>query len=273
MEKKTSPALLISVTSAVLVTCACALIGPSSEELTAQATQIAGQIFETQTAEAPTITPTPEPSQTPTQTYTPSPSPTTTPTPKPDLWGLITLDDLPPDFEEMPPSEFGMSEEDLGGQADLPESFFAFHEPVRFETIVGFTVLLPTRVEQTQFDNLQEIYIDMMLTLMGVEESEWEELPGLDDIGDKSVGVTATAKLEGIPVRWDIVVFRRDTVGASVFIMYIDGDIPSVSLGDLARLIDDRIATILDQWQQQTTANIVTPGEGIFCTRRTSLGT
>ena len=60
--------------SALTVSC-----GPTEEEVNATATQFAANIFATQTADAPTITPTP--------TVTPSPTltPTITPTPTPDL--------------------------------------------------------------------------------------------------------------------------------------------------------------------------------------------
>lgn len=66
------------VSSAVLVGVILVACGPSQAELDAQASQIAGDIFASQTAAAPTITPTftPEP-----PTITPSPTITITPTP------------------------------------------------------------------------------------------------------------------------------------------------------------------------------------------------
>ena len=55
MEKKMPFALVCLLTSVILVAC-----GPSQTELDAQATQIAANLFATQTAEAPTPTPLPE---------------------------------------------------------------------------------------------------------------------------------------------------------------------------------------------------------------------
>jgi hypothetical protein len=74
----------VVTTSLLLVACvflvAC---GPSQAEQDAQATQIAANVFATQTAGAPTATPTPTPSNTPTPTSTPTPTitPTRTETP------------------------------------------------------------------------------------------------------------------------------------------------------------------------------------------------
>ena len=59
--------------------------GPSEEELDATATQFTANIFATQTADAPTITPTPSPTATPTSTPSPTLTPTITLTPTPDL--------------------------------------------------------------------------------------------------------------------------------------------------------------------------------------------
>jgi hypothetical protein len=62
----------------VMLTLNLAGCGPSEEELAAQATQVAHDIFATQTAQAPTFTPTA--TATPTSTNTPTSTPTETPT-------------------------------------------------------------------------------------------------------------------------------------------------------------------------------------------------
>ena len=72
--------------AATLVAC-----GPTQEDLDQQATQIAADIFGTQTAQAPTITNTPPPTATSTPeptatpTFTPTDEPTSTPTDAPTL--------------------------------------------------------------------------------------------------------------------------------------------------------------------------------------------
>jgi basic membrane protein A len=71
---------LLVVTALLLSAC-----GTSQEDLDATATQIAAEIFATQTAQAPTATPTftPTPTPTDTPTLTPTPTPTDTPSPTP----------------------------------------------------------------------------------------------------------------------------------------------------------------------------------------------
>ena len=76
MRKRMSFVWICLLTSAILVAC-----GPSQAELDAQATEVAANIFATQTAEAPTPTFTPTSTPTPTFTPTQTPTPTKTPTP------------------------------------------------------------------------------------------------------------------------------------------------------------------------------------------------
>src|SRR5437868_8732352 len=108
-----------------------AACGPSEAQRAATSTQIAADIFATQTAGAPTITPTFTPSATPTrtptstptvtQTPTPSDTPTSTPTPAPVLMALaLTLDDFPAGFEPFADKVLRTMEK------DLPDDSFAF---------------------------------------------------------------------------------------------------------------------------------------------------
>ncbi|UCF60324.1 MAG: hypothetical protein JSV37_11230 [Anaerolineaceae bacterium] len=76
MDKKALIILALLLLSGIIAAC-----GPSQDELDAQATEIAANIFATQTAEAPTSTPTSSPTSTPTSTHTLTPTYTQTPTP------------------------------------------------------------------------------------------------------------------------------------------------------------------------------------------------
>ena len=271
MEKKGPLVLVCALIVALLAAC-----GPSQAELDAQATKIAADVFATQTAEAPTLTPTPTPTPTwtptptptvtptntptptltptltptPTATVLPTNTPTVTPTPLPDLSdAVLTLQDLPSGFEEMPLAELGMTEADLSQEDFAVESLFAFLEAEHFEMVMGFTALLPTGVEQAGFNVVlrhPDVLLELMIGGMGaVDVLEQKELPDLDDIGDVSVGLTVAVDIEGIPMRIDVVVFRRDVVGAVVLVMYIDGDVPVVPVGDVARKLDNRIVEVL----------------------------
>ena len=191
-------------------------------------------------------TPTPVP---PTPTPTPLP-PTPTLTPLPDLSNVVlTLEDLPSGFEAMSPAEFGFTKEDLSQDDFTVESLFVFLEAEHFELVMGFTALVSTRLEQAGFDvalRQPDFLLDSLIGGMGATDIlEQKDLPDLDDIGDASAGVTVAVDMEGISMRMDIVAFRRDVVGAFVFVMYIDGDVPIVPIGDVSRIFDERIVEVL----------------------------
>lgn len=186
----------------------------------------------------------------PTTTRTPTITPTITPTPEPDLSeAVLTLDDLPPGYIVLPLDELGISMDDLGGDDFDFESAFAFLETTNFEIVMGFTTLLLNALEQAGFDfvlNYPEILLESMATGMGATGiSKREELVGLDDIGDNSVGLRMVVDMEGIPMRMDMVAFRRDVAGAVVLVFYVEGSLPVTSVGDVARKLDARIVEIL----------------------------
>ena len=255
MKEKVLFILICLLTSAILVAC-----GPSQADRDAQATKIAADVFATQTAEAPIPTPTPlpptptptplPPTPTPTPlppTPTPTPlPPTPTPTPLLDLSNVVlTLEDLPPGFEAVPSAEFGFTKEDLSQDDLTVESLFVFLEAEHFELVIGFTTLISTGLEQAGFDaalRQPDFLLESLIEGMGATDIlEQKELSDLDDIGDAAGGLTVVANMEGIPMRTDFVVFRRDIVGAFVLVMYMDGDIPVVTIDDVAGKLDDRI--------------------------------
>ena len=243
MEKKKVPFVLICLlTSAILVACS-----PSQADRNAQATTIAADIFPTLTAEAPTPTPNATPTNTPTNT------PTVTPTPLPDFSEVVlTLEDLPSGFEVLSGDEFGFTKEALSGADFIVESTFTFFEAEHFEFVWGYTSLLPTRFDQVVFDkdlDQTEIMEIIMKTLLkgfeGYTILEKKGLPDLDDIGDASAGLTVVVDVEGIPMRMDMVIFRRDKVVAFVSTFYIDGDSPIITVEDVAVKLDERIIGVL----------------------------
>ena len=243
------PALILVLLLMAGLAAAC---GPSQAELDAQATKVAAAIFATQTAEAPTATPTPTQTDTPTPTprSTPTDTPTPSPTPLPDLSeAVLTLDDLPSSFTEMSLEQLGLTPEDLSGEGFEAESFFAFLEPSAFQLIMGLTILVPSTVERAGFDlalRNPDFLLNLFVGGMGATEVvEKQELPGLDDIGDASTGLTVVADLEGIPMRIDMVVFRTGLAGAMVMLMYPEGVDPDISIGDAARRLEEKLAEVL----------------------------
>ncbi len=87
MDLKTHVVLSYVWSGVLIVAC-----GPSQAELDRQATESSANIFATQTAEAPTITPTHTLTSTP--TYSNTPSPTVTPTHTPTLAPPMATGDL-----------------------------------------------------------------------------------------------------------------------------------------------------------------------------------
>lgn len=224
--------------------------GISQEQLDKQATEIVSNIFATQTAAAPTSTLTP--TSTPTTTATPTDTPTITPTPGPDLSkAVLTLDDLPKGFEDAS-EEFNAIAPGFETDA-FPYQYldsFVFMDDCQCEFIVGITFHLPWRSQQMEFDQFSAGFARIMIDSAGLFGGESEvqrskDLVGLEDIGDAVTGATTTVGSIGGKTRMDIVVFRRGIVGAWIIVYYPEGEIPVVSVDELARRLDARIIDVV----------------------------
>lgn len=226
--KKTLLLLMHISMGSLLVAC-----GPSQAELDATATQIAGNIFATQTAEVPP-----------------------TPTPHPMSDAVLTLEDLPPVFMEEPLENFGV-EPGKGEGLIVPviENGFAFvgvsfvKEKNIEQLILGSTELLKETTEQAEWDLIFQQFSELFLNIYAqLPFGEWlielEEIPNLDDIGETSVGVSGVQAPYG---RMDTVFFRRGIVGTVIWTMYYVDDPPIVSIEEVARILDSRIIEILSQ--------------------------
>jgi hypothetical protein len=197
----------------------------------------------------PTSTPTPTPTltPTPTPTSTPTSTPTVTPTPAPDYSkAVLTLDDLPPGYEVIPSSDFDTeSLEAESGGAYKYETVFMFVEPENFDILMGVTMLITSTFEQSSFDRMManpELLLAMFgMDFAGSEITGKQPLPGFDNIGDSSTGMTMVVDMQGTPLRMDIAVFRQGEVVGMLFLMYENGTTPSVSLAELSQILDQRI--------------------------------
>lgn len=166
----------------------------------------------------------------------------------PDLSdAVITLQDLPSGFEEIPPATFGLTKETMSQGQFKVESLFTFLDAEHFEIIMGFTTLLPTKIDQSGFDlalGQPDFLLNMFIGGMGeFDILEKGEITGLDNIGDKSVGLTVVANVEGspAPMRIDLAVFRRYKVGAFILAMYMEGKTPPAQIGEIANKLDKHI--------------------------------
>lgn len=206
-------------------------------------------------------TPTPTHTATPTSTPTPTPTstPTITPTALPDLSQVtLTLDDFPLGFEVVSQKDCGILEEAPGMDSNISrktqdmDSFetesFCFLESEHFEAIFGFTISLPTRLMQADFDARlrQPETRETIFEGMGddVEIFEQGDLPIPQDIGDTSAGFTLLIDDRGVPTRIDTIVFRRGEVGACIWIVYINRDVPVMTVDEIARKLDARIIQV-----------------------------
>jgi hypothetical protein len=262
LKKKMFLALVIILALVLLSAC-----GPSEEEQNATGTQIAANIFGTQTAEAPTHTPTPLPTDTPTptNTATPTPLPTDTPTPTPtplptdtptptetptpDLEILVpAADDLAPSFEEVSPELMEL----FGGAgiSDAPGTTFSYISDNPFEFLFGAVNQFSSQFERNTFDTqVSNPQLLAMQTLSGLEITglddprvrDYEEFEDLEELGDRASGFTAAVDQEGIILRIDMIAFRRGDIGVIAFVMYEDGTEPLTDIRELTRAMDKRI--------------------------------
>lgn len=238
--------LLSLLTGALLSAC-----GPSPAEQAGTATQIAANIFATQTAQAPTATPTytPSPTATPTATATPTststPTPTETatitPTPPPDLMAVApALDDLPAGFIEVPQELLSEA------QQSMPEDgyFFEFADQSGLQMIMGMLFSVPDRAEQATYDAMLPQLIEAFPAAFGAGP-DIQTLTGLDGIGETRAGISSVGPLMAITMRWDVIGLRRGEIFAILIVGHPDGDEPLMPIEDFARLVDARIQNFL----------------------------
>lgn len=149
---------------------------------------------------------------------------------------MLTLDDLPGGFEVMPAELLRDSEKELPDES----SVFGFHNDKSGQSVVVFLIPYSGRAEQIVFDSILPQTVEMLATSLGADPKT-KKLTSLEDIGEARSGITSVGKEGGVPMRWDIVGFRRGEVGVFIISGYPDGDKPAVPVGDLARSQDERI--------------------------------
>jgi len=198
----------------------------------------------------PTSTATSTPSMTPSPTETLTLTPTFTPTPEPELsMPRITVDDLPPGFEDIPPEELGMDTSSFSDEDFQVEEVFVFVNSNDFQMIFGFNFFLTSRLDRVSFDvdvNRPESTMGSFVEGIGAENVQDQKiLDGFEDVGDTQVAMTMLADLEGIPIRLDVLTFRRESMGTMVMSMTFEGETPNISLHDLGLLMDQKFQEAL----------------------------
>ena len=171
---------------------------------------------------------------------------TPTQAPEPDISSaVLTLEDLPAGFEEISTDEIGITEADFSEEALQPEEIFIFLNSENFQMVFGFNFLLTKTLDRAAFDvaiSQPEISLPAMVNGMGSENVQDEKIiDGFEDIGDAQVGMTMITNMEGVPVRVDVLMFRRDVIGVMVMSMVLDGGDPNITLHDLGLKLDQII--------------------------------
>src|SRR5579859_7341925 len=223
--------------------------------------------------DTPTVSPTATLSPTPTAspTFTASPtstftaSPTRVPTATPDAYAdaYLRVSDLPRGFAALTAADrtqMHLTDGEL--QMGLANSFkladlhnfsgFAYGGLSTSQVIVAYLVYPLTPAEQSSMDVvLSDPSIFAKFMAAGLTQrsqgsgvtSRVSPLAGMNKFGDMSAGITISlAGSDGTKVRMDLVAVRLAEVLEFCNTYYRDGVHPAAAIGDIARLLDTRVA-------------------------------
>jgi hypothetical protein len=173
-------------------------------------------------------------------------------TPATDLPNLVlTLQDLPAGFVEMPPAT--MQKLVSGLQTLKPASVFGYNknDDQHFQIIIGFTQKLTNQIERAKFDAdmREDIFAKEFSKGLnsGKNEYQFTNLTTLtleEKIGEVSRGWTNQGKIQGVTMNLEIAVFRRGQIGSYLMILYLDGKKPAITMNSAARQLDKRIVEL-----------------------------
>lgn len=207
----------------------------------------------------PTSTPTSTPTLTPTSTPTSTPTltPTATPTPGPAS-ATILLSDLPTGFDAVSSADLArlnLTEQDIArsfgssfssGQPHNLSVYIATRPS--YELVMSLVVYPLSTLDRAGFD-LAATTPDLMVKSFSTGLARGTQtvksaniIPGLENIGDGSIGVSAVVVAVPNNSQIDLVLAHRGSVGQIVAVFYFEGTKPLIPVGDLARILDGRIA-------------------------------
>jgi hypothetical protein len=227
------------------------------------ATRVSPIIAQTSPSASPQVTP--EPQMTP--------EPQVTPEPQTSSKVTLTLEDMPPGFQAVPPQMTAnfveMLKKQLGQFSLNPENLFAFMSQTssspssqtasssqNAQIVVGYTGTLK-ETDRVQFDDyikkmqqpeFQQEMIDEIRDKLknstGIQIEDFSSIPELNNMSEVSTGMSLKISMAGQPMRIDIGSFRRNSYGALTAVMYPDGQPPKISLSEIARKLDGRISSV-----------------------------
>jgi hypothetical protein len=139
----------------------------------------------------------------------------------------------------------GMAIEDFSEEDFQPEEVFVFINTQDFQMVFGFNFLLSNKLERAAFDvgiSQPDVTLPALINGMGSENVQDEKiLEGYDDVGDKQIAMSMIANMEDVPFQVEVLMFRRDSVGAIIMSMVMEGKSPNITLYDLGMNLDQNI--------------------------------
>ena len=175
------------------------------------------------------------------------------PDPAADLSGLVlTLQDLPPGFTEMPSDYVASLRNKLSQRPEFKAaSIFAYQKIdsklLELQLLIGFTLQLSDPTLQAAFDRGIGRGIFAKAFTQGLnDDKELQFTPPAtltlqDKIGEVSAGWRSQGKVENIPMNVDLALFRRGQIGVVMATIYLDGTKPSITISEAGRKFDSRM--------------------------------
>lgn len=160
-------------------------------------------------------------------------------------WADVTvrLEDLPRGFTAMPPAELANLKEQLSQDGIDVENVFAFVGQEQFQLIMGITTRLETAQQRAEFDELlrdPEKLKSLLAENLEETNAPPQALNNINNIGDAAAGVSLRVDLDGLFARLEILVLRKNQIGAFVFVLYRDTQRPLYPIAEVGRLLDRR---------------------------------
>jgi hypothetical protein len=185
------------------------------------------------------------------------------PDPAADLSSLVlTLQDLPPGFTEMPSDYVASLRNKLSQGPDFKAaSVFAYQKIdsklLELQLLIGFTFQLSDPTLQAAFDQgIGEGIFAKAFTQGLNDDKELQFTPPAsltleDKIGEVSAGWRSQGKVENIPMNVDLALFRRGQIGVVMATIYLDGTKPTITISEAGRKFDRMMELKPDLTQPQ----------------------
>ncbi len=164
-------------------------------------------------------------------------------------WADVTLrlQDLPRGFTAMPAEELAKLKEELRQDEIDVENVFAFVAQEQFQLIMGITTRLDTVQQQQKFDELlrdPEKLKSLLAENLQDTPVPPQRLNNINNIGDAAGGVSLQVDLDSLLAQLEILVFRKNQMGAFVFVLYREGQRPLYPIAEVGRQLERRVQEV-----------------------------